>query len=207
VRNGFALPPHWRLANFNEEMVQGAAGQSGLAAYVASQLDQTLNWSDVAWLKTITSLPIVVKGARICASAGTRAWPVELTKRLHDDRLATRSGVQTAEDALLAVQHGVAAIWVSNHGARQLDGVPAAIDLLPEIVAAVDGRVEVYVDGGVRRYDDVAVGWSCTMPVGSSEMCEGWCFRRCGCAAARRWSRRWPWARAPSSWAGPCSGA
>jgi len=65
--------------------------------------------------------------------------------------LATCAGVQTAEDALLAIQHGVAAIWVSNHGARQLDGVSAAIDLLPEIVAAVDGRVEVYVDGGVRR--------------------------------------------------------
>ena len=49
------------------------------------------------------------------------------------------------------MQHGVAAIWVSNHGARQLDGVPAAIDILPEVLAAVDGRLEVYVDGGIRR--------------------------------------------------------
>ncbi|HVW17103.1 MAG TPA: alpha-hydroxy acid oxidase [Solirubrobacteraceae bacterium] len=66
-------------------------------------------------------------------------------------------GVQTAEDAALACEHGAAAIVVSNHGGRQLDGVAAAIDILPEVVEAVGGRLEVYVDGGVRRGTDVAV--------------------------------------------------
>jgi 4-hydroxymandelate oxidase len=64
-------------------------------------------------------------------------------------------GIMTAEDARLACEHGAAAIVVSNHGGRQLDGVAATIDALPEVVAAVDGRIEVYVDGGVRRGTDV----------------------------------------------------
>jgi isopentenyl diphosphate isomerase/L-lactate dehydrogenase-like FMN-dependent dehydrogenase len=64
-------------------------------------------------------------------------------------------GILTAEDALLAVEHGAAAVGVSNHGGRQLDGVPAALDALPEVVEAVAGRVPVLVDGGVRRGTDV----------------------------------------------------
>ncbi len=64
-------------------------------------------------------------------------------------------GVLTAEDAQLACEHGVAAIVVSNHGGRQLDGVPATLDVLEEVVDAVDGRAEVYLDGGVRRGVDV----------------------------------------------------
>jgi len=66
-------------------------------------------------------------------------------------------GIQTGEDAALACEHGVAGIVVSNHGGRQLDGVAATIDILPEVVAAVDGRIEVLVDGGVRRGTDVLV--------------------------------------------------
>ncbi len=66
-------------------------------------------------------------------------------------------GIQTAEDARLACEHGAGAIVVSNHGGRQLDAVGATIDLLPEIVDAVAGRLEVYVDGGVRRGSDVLV--------------------------------------------------
>jgi len=66
-------------------------------------------------------------------------------------------GIQTAEDAALACEHGAAAIVVSNHGGRQLDGVAASIDVLPEAVEAVAGRLEVYVDGGVRRGTDVLV--------------------------------------------------
>ena len=64
VRNGFSLPSQWTLANFAEkgDMVAGTVGQSGLAAHVASQLDQTLSWKDVAWLRSLTTLPIVVKG-------------------------------------------------------------------------------------------------------------------------------------------------
>lgn len=64
-------------------------------------------------------------------------------------------GILTHEDALLAAEHGVDGIWVSNHGGRQLDCVAASVDALPEVVEAVAGRCEVYVDGGVRRGGDV----------------------------------------------------
>ncbi len=77
------------------------------------------------WLRSISPLPLVVKG------------------------------VLTAEDALLAAEHGAAGIVVSNHGGRQLDGVPAALDVLPEVAEAVGQRVEVLVDGGIRRGTDV----------------------------------------------------
>ena len=88
-------------------------------------LDQSLTWDALAWLKSITSLPIVVKG------------------------------ILTAEDAQLAAEHGAAAIIVSNHGGRQLDGVLATIEALPEVFDAVAGRCEIYLDGGVRRGTDV----------------------------------------------------
>jgi isopentenyl diphosphate isomerase/L-lactate dehydrogenase-like FMN-dependent dehydrogenase len=64
-------------------------------------------------------------------------------------------GILTGEDATLAVEHGADALVVSNHGGRQLDGAVATMDALPEVVAAVDRRCEVYVDGGVRRGTDV----------------------------------------------------
>jgi isopentenyl diphosphate isomerase/L-lactate dehydrogenase-like FMN-dependent dehydrogenase len=64
-------------------------------------------------------------------------------------------GILTAEDARLACEHGAAAIVVSNHGGRQLDGVPATLDALEEVVGAVDGRAEVFLDGGIRRGTDV----------------------------------------------------
>ena len=64
-------------------------------------------------------------------------------------------GILTAEDARLAVEHGVEGIIVSNHGGRQLDGAIATIEALPEIVEAVAGRCEVYMDGGIRRGSDV----------------------------------------------------
>ena len=64
-------------------------------------------------------------------------------------------GLLTAEDAVLACEHGAAAVVVSNHGGRQLDGVQASLDALEEVVAAVDGRAEVLLDGGVRRGTDV----------------------------------------------------
>ncbi len=83
-----------------------------------------ITWADIAWLQSQTALPIVLKG------------------------------ILTGEDAALAVAAGVAGILVSNHGGRQLDGVVATIDALPEVVAAVAGRCEVYLDGGVRRGTD-----------------------------------------------------
>jgi isopentenyl diphosphate isomerase/L-lactate dehydrogenase-like FMN-dependent dehydrogenase len=85
----------------------------------------TLTWRDVEWVAERTQLPVLVKG------------------------------VLTAEDALLAVEHGSAGVIVSNHGGRQLDGVAAALDALPEVVEAVGGRVPVLMDGGVRRGVDV----------------------------------------------------
>src|SRR5262249_59813883 len=64
-------------------------------------------------------------------------------------------GVLTAEDGALACEHGAAGLVVSNHGGRQLDGVAATLDALPEVVDAVDGRIEVLLDGGIRRGTDV----------------------------------------------------
>lgn len=64
-------------------------------------------------------------------------------------------GILTAEDAVLAVEHGAEGIVVSNHGGRQLDSCPASLDALPEVVEAVDGRLPVLMDGGVRRGTDV----------------------------------------------------
>jgi glycolate oxidase len=64
-------------------------------------------------------------------------------------------GIQTAEDARIAVEHGVDVVWVSNHGGRQLDHTLGTLDMLPEIVEAVDGRAEIVVDGGVQRGSDI----------------------------------------------------
>ena len=88
-------------------------------------VDATLTWRDLEWLRSACELPLVLKG------------------------------VLTAEDALLAAEHGASAIVVSNHGGRQLDGVAASLDALPEVVEAAGERVEVLVDGGVRRGTDV----------------------------------------------------
>ena len=66
-------------------------------------------------------------------------------------------GVLTAEDARLAVEHGACAVVVSNHGGRQLDGAPASLDALPEVVDAVAGRVPVLIDGGIRHGGDVLI--------------------------------------------------
>ena len=85
----------------------------------------TLTWESLSWLRSITSLPILLKG------------------------------ILTEEDALLAIDHGIDGIIVSNHGGRQLDTALASIEALPEIVEAVAGRCEVYFDGGIRRGTDI----------------------------------------------------
>ncbi|GJZ37682.1 peroxisomal (S)-2-hydroxy-acid oxidase GLO1-like protein [Tanacetum coccineum] len=127
IKNRFVLPPNLTLKNFDglDLGKLDKTDDSGLASYVAGQVDRSLSWKDIMWLKTITSLPILVKG------------------------------VLTAEDAKIAVQSGVAGIVVSNHGARQLDYVPATIMALEEVVRAAQGRVPVFLDGGVRRGTDV----------------------------------------------------
>ncbi|XP_071905145.1 glycolate oxidase-like isoform X2 [Coffea arabica] len=127
IKNRFTLPPFLTLKNF-EGLDLGKmdkADDSGLISYAAGQTDRTLTWKDFKWLQTITSMPILVKG------------------------------VLTAEDARIAVQNGAAGIIVSNHGARQLDYVPATIMALEEVVKAAQGRVPVFLDGGVRRGTDV----------------------------------------------------
>ncbi|KAI9476709.1 Hydroxyacid oxidase 1 [Coemansia sp. RSA 989] len=133
IRNRFRLPPHLTMANFSDQKAQvgkadassAADNASGLAAYVASQIDPTLSWKHVQWVKSVSRIPVLVKG------------------------------ILTAEDALLAVKAGVDGIIVSNHGGRQMDTAPATIDVLEEVCKAVAGRVEVYLDGGVRRGTDV----------------------------------------------------
>ncbi|KAJ8421149.1 hypothetical protein Cgig2_015669 [Carnegiea gigantea] len=129
IKNRFTLPPNLTLKNFEGldlgKMDKVNADDSGLASYVAGQIDRSLSWKDVKWLQTITSLPILVKG------------------------------MITAEDARLAIDYGAAAIIVSNHGARQLDYAPATIVALEEVVKAVQGRLPVFLDGGVCRGADV----------------------------------------------------
>jgi hypothetical protein len=102
----------------------------------ASLFDATLTWKDIEWLARLTKLPVLVKG------------------------------ILRADDALRAIRHGASGIIVSNHGARQLDTTPATILVLPEIVDAVAGAVEVYVDdfrlrhaakGAYQRRDGVGV--------------------------------------------------
>jgi isopentenyl diphosphate isomerase/L-lactate dehydrogenase-like FMN-dependent dehydrogenase len=94
-------------------------------AALGQVVDTTLTWRDLEWLRETCSVPVLLKG------------------------------ILSAEDALLAAEHGAAGVIVSNHGGRQLDGVAASLDALPEIVEAVGERVEVLVDGGVRRGTDV----------------------------------------------------
>jgi 4-hydroxymandelate oxidase len=91
-----------------------------------SLLDASVSWRDLEWIAAEGQLPVVLKG------------------------------IVTAEDARLALEHGAAAIVVSNHGGRQLDGVPATLDVLPEVIDAIESRVEVYLDGGIRRGTDIA---------------------------------------------------
>jgi isopentenyl diphosphate isomerase/L-lactate dehydrogenase-like FMN-dependent dehydrogenase len=122
VRNRLTLPDHLSLKNLPQagcqEIPKSVTARSGLAAYVASLFDPGLTWKDIEWLARVTKLPVLVKG------------------------------ILRADDALRAVNHGASGIIVSNHGARQLDTTPATISILPEIVDAVVGAVEVYVDGG-----------------------------------------------------------
>lgn len=89
------------------------------------RMSPSVTWRDLEWIAAESGVPVVLKG------------------------------ILTREDALLAVEHGAAAVWVSNHGGRQLDGVSATLDALAEVVDAVAGRCEVYVDGGIRRGTDV----------------------------------------------------
>ncbi len=128
VRNEFRLPPGLSVKNLMPaglDEVSHQLQESGLAAYFASLLDPSLSWHDIAWLRSITRLPLVIKG------------------------------IVRADDARRAHDAGAAGVVVSNHGGRQLDTSVATIDVLPEIVAAVGDELEVFIDGGIRRGTDV----------------------------------------------------
>jgi 4-hydroxymandelate oxidase len=103
-----------------------SAREGGFMAVVTNEFEPALTPDDIEWLAGLSSLPVVVKG------------------------------VQRADDAVRCVEAGAAGVVVSNHGARQLADAPATADILAEVVDAVDGRAEVYVDGGLRRAPDVA---------------------------------------------------
>jgi L-lactate dehydrogenase (cytochrome) len=123
---GMLAGPRATFANFSAAELGAGSGILNLARFIAATQDASIAWRDLAWLRSFWPGPLVVKG------------------------------VLTAADAKLAVEHGAAAVIVSNHGGRQLDGVPSSIRALPEVVDAVAGRIEVLLDGGVRRGTDVA---------------------------------------------------
>ncbi|PAV67895.1 hypothetical protein WR25_24142 [Diploscapter pachys] len=128
-RNNFKLPEHLGFANIpksdkRQQMEEVEQGHSGLLDYVKHQIDPSLSWETLKWIKTKTSLPIVVKG------------------------------VMRPEDALLAIEHGASGIIVSNHGGRQMDSTAATIEVLPSIIRAVNKKIPVFVDGGIRSGQD-----------------------------------------------------
>lgn len=152
IRNGFSIPPRfglrglaamalkapwlWRMRHELQRVTFGnyarrsesmgeAADMKALAGRMASLLDPSMSWPDVADLRKLWTGPLILKGV------------------LHPD------------EARRAIQHGIDAIIVSNHGGRQLDGAASSLEALPGIVAAVDGKIPVLIDGGLRRGSDV----------------------------------------------------
>jgi L-lactate dehydrogenase (cytochrome) len=149
VRRGFALPPTigprtfidgalhplWTLAFLRSDPIRFAnvlgrevgdgAAPVVISEYISTQFDPALSWSDVAWLQANWDGPIVIKG------------------------------IQTVADATIAADLGVAAVALSNHGGRQLDGAPAPFSLVAPVVDAVEGRTAVICDGGIRRGSDI----------------------------------------------------
>ena len=125
-RSSFALPPGVEAANLRGLARPAQTAQPlGRILFGTSLTDAAPRWEDIAWLRGETRLPLLLKG------------------------------ILAPQDALLAIEHGVDGLVVSNHGGRVLDGMPAAIEMLPAIAQAVAGRVPLLIDGGVRRGTDV----------------------------------------------------
>ena len=124
--NNFTLPAGLQFGNFAGRGYREAGAASDTSITWQNRGErEILTWEVIPWLRSATSLPILLKG------------------------------ILTAEDAMRAVHAGIDGIIVSNHGGRQLDGVLPTIEALPEVVQAVDGRCEVYMDGGIRRGTDI----------------------------------------------------
>lgn len=124
-RNSFGLPPGLVYANLVG--LDAVADELPPERRVYNRhLDPTVTWADLAWVRSVARVPVLVKG------------------------------LLRPDDARRAVEHGVDGVVVSNHGARNLDTVPATADALPRVVEAVGGRVPVLVDGGIRRGTDIA---------------------------------------------------
>jgi len=136
----FAIPKTKKDNNM-DKMIKETGGKSEIFEFFAKNMDTTMTWEIVRWLKLNTSLKIILKG------------------------------VHRVDDALIAQSLGVDAIIVSNHGARQLDGVPSGIEMLYPIAKAVkkipENKMEIYVDGGIRRGTDIfkaiALGADCVL--------------------------------------------
>lgn len=130
LRNRFSLPEGVSPRNFEDFVDLGrlAADQRSreFDRYIGELVDPSLTWEAVDWLRSVTRLPVILKG------------------------------IMTRADARLALEHGVQGIVVSNHGGRQLDTVPATIEVIEEIVEEVGEHLPVLIDGGIRRGTDVA---------------------------------------------------
>jgi L-lactate dehydrogenase (cytochrome) len=148
VKNGLAVPPAMKIKNLINMAskpgwvfsvltgkrwtfgnlaghVKGMEGVTSLAQWTSTQFDPTLNWKDVEWIREIWPGKIIIKG------------------------------ILDVDDAKIAAKTGAAAIVVSNHGGRQLDGAPSSIAMLPKIVGAVGSDIEVMFDGGIRSGQDL----------------------------------------------------
>ncbi|PKA64015.1 Peroxisomal (S)-2-hydroxy-acid oxidase GLO4 [Apostasia shenzhenica] len=125
IRNKMIPPKISNLEGLLSIDVDSQKGGSYLEQFASETFDPSLSWKDIVWLKSITKLPVLVKG------------------------------ILSTEDARKAIEAGVSGIIVSNHGARQLDYVSPSISVLEEVVKAVGGAVPVLVDGGIRRGTDV----------------------------------------------------
>uniref|UniRef100_A0AC35UIQ1 FMN hydroxy acid dehydrogenase domain-containing protein n=1 Tax=Rhabditophanes sp. KR3021 TaxID=114890 RepID=A0AC35UIQ1_9BILA len=131
ARNNFQLPSHLELANFKgeeSEMEQAKTGQSGLQFYSQNYFDASLTWDDLRWLIEYSQMPVIVKG------------------------------ILRSDDAELAIKSGASAIYVSNHGGRQMNSAISTIEALAGIVEEVrksDKHIPIFFDSGVRTGLDI----------------------------------------------------
>lgn len=125
LRSAFSLPTGLERANLRGMTSAAGAHRPNERNIFSAVLDSKVTWKDIEWLRSLTTMPVLLKG------------------------------ILNPDDAERAVQAGAAGIVVSNHGARNLDTVPATIDSLPEVVARVKGQIPILVDGGIRRGTDV----------------------------------------------------